>query len=119
MPDVGWIEHRRGDGALVGWLVPEGEAFHVIDLLGRTHTSVPLDWFDAEETLDALGIGYLADQYSLRLADGTERRVRIGDVSTAGILAVADDFGDALAIGSKPELFSLPFPAPDELTWIG
>jgi selenophosphate synthetase-related protein len=114
-----WIEHRRGDGALVGWLVPDGEAFHVVDLLGRTRTDAPIDWVAAEEALDTLGIGYLADRYTLRMPDGAERRVRIGDVSTSGIIAVADDFGIASAIGAKPELFSLPFPAPAELTWIG
>jgi hypothetical protein len=45
--------------------------------------------------------------------------VRIGDVSTSGIIAVADDFGSASAIGAKPELFALPFPAPPELIWVG
>jgi len=114
-----WIEHRRGDGELAGWLVPEGDGFHVVDLLGRTRTDEPLDWVEAEETLDTLGIGYLADRYSLRLPDGFERRVRIGDVSTSGIVAVADELGSASAIGAKPELFALPFPAPDELTWVG
>lgn len=114
-----WIEHRRGDGELVGWMVPEGEAFHVVDLLGRTRTHAPLPWFDAEEVLDALGIGYLADLYSLRRPDGVERRVRIATVSTSGVVAVADDFGSASVVGAKPELFELPFPAPDELNWIG
>lgn len=114
-----WIEHRRGDGQLVGWIVPDGGAFHVVDLLGRMRTEAPLDWLSAEEALDALGIGYLADRYSLRLRDGSVRPVRIGDVSTAGIVAVADDLGSASAIGAKPERFALPFPAPDELTWIG
>lgn len=119
MSQAEWIEHRRGDGERLGWMVPEGEGFHVVDLLGRTRTEAPLDWLAAEETLDALGIGYLADRYSLRLPDGVERRVRIGEVNTSGIVAVADDFGSASAVGAKPERFALPFPAPDELTWIG
>lgn len=114
-----WIEHRRGDGERLGWLVPEGDGFAVVDLLGRTRTEAPLDWLAAEEMLDALGIGYLADRYSLRLPNGVELRVRIGEVDTSGIVAVADDFGSASAIGAKPERFALPFPAPDELTWIG
>jgi hypothetical protein len=103
----------------VGWLVPEGEEFHVVDLLGRTRTDAPLDWVDAEEALEALGIGYLADRYTLRMPDGADRRVRIGNVSMSGIVAVADDFGSASAIGARPELFALPFPAPAELSWIG
>ena len=114
-----WVEHRRDDGVLLGWIVPEGDAFHIVDLLGRTRTTVPLDWVDAEEALDALGIGYLADRYSLRLAEGEEQRVRIGEVNTSGIVVVADDFGSASAVGAKPKRFALPFPAPDELTWIG
>jgi hypothetical protein len=119
MSRLEWIEHRRGDGELLGWMVPEGDLFHIVDLLGRIRTDEPLDWFDAEEALAALGIGYLADRYSLRLPNGEERRVRIGEVHTSGIVAVADDFGSASAIGAKPERFALPFPAPDELTWIG
>jgi hypothetical protein len=43
----------------------------------------------------------------------------IGDVSTSGIIVVADDLGSASAIGAKPELFALPFPAPPELSWLG
>jgi len=119
MSRAGWIEHRRDDGERLGWIVAEGELFHVVDLLGRTRTDAPLDWFDAEQVLDTLGIGYLADRYTLRLPDGVERRVRIGEVDTSGIVAVADDFGSASVIGAKPERFALPFPAPAELTWIG
>jgi hypothetical protein len=72
-----------------------------------------LDWPDAEEALETLGIGYLANRYSLRLADGVGRRVRVGEVSASGIVVVADDFGSASAIGAKPESFELPFPAPE------
>ena len=119
MSPAEWIEHRRGDGQRLGWIVPDGDGFHAVDLLGRTRTDAPLDWFDAEATLDALGIGYLADRYSLLLPDGVERRVRIGEVDTSGIVAVADDFGSASVIGARPERFALPFPAPAELTWMG
>jgi hypothetical protein len=119
MSQAEWIEHRRADGELLGWIVPGGTGFHVVDLLGRTRTDAPVDWLDAEETLETLGIGYLADRYSLRLPDGVERRVRIGEVNTTRIVAVADDFGSASVIGAKPELFALPFPAPEELSWVG
>lgn len=30
-----WLEFRRGDRELVGWIVPEGEDFATYDLLGR------------------------------------------------------------------------------------
>jgi hypothetical protein len=41
--------------------------------------------------------------------------VRISEVSTSGIVVVADDFGKASAVGAKPETFELPFPAPGSL----
>lgn len=111
----GWIEHRRGDRELLGWIVPDGDGFTVVDLLGRARTDEPVDWLAAEELLDALGIGYLADRYTLVLADGTPRPVRIGEVSTSGVTVVADDFGAASAVGADPERFRLPFPVPPEV----
>ncbi len=109
-----WIEHRRPDGETVGWIVPEGEGFRARDLLGREVTGV-VDWLTAEETLDELGIGYLADRYQLRLPDGAERPVRIAEASIRGITVVADEFGAASAVGGTLERFRLAFPAPEEL----
>lgn len=115
MPTPDWIEHHRHDGEHVGWMVPAADRFHVVDLLGRQRTEAPVDWHDAEEALETLGIGYLAHRYSLRLADGLERRVRISEVSTSGIIVLADDFGSASAMGANPETFELPVPAPENL----
>ncbi len=116
MPAPDWIEHRRSDGEEhVGWIVSAGEGFHVIDLLGRQRTEAPVDLSHAEDALETLGIGYLANRYSLRLPDGGERRVRIGEVSSSGIVVLADDFGSASAVGANPEAFELPFPAPEGL----
>lgn len=115
MPTPDWIEHRRSDGQLVGWMVTAGDGFHVVDLLGRQRTVDPVDWLAAEDELEALGIGYLAHRYSLRLPDGSERRVRIGEVSTSAIVVVADDLGSASAVGANPAACELPFPAPEGL----
>ena len=108
-----WIEHRRGDRELLGWMLPQGDGFVVIDLLGRPRTE-PLEWIAAEEFLERLGIGYLADRY---VHDG--RPVRIGEVSTAGITVVVDDFGAASAVAPPgvpgPERIRLPFPVPADL----
>ena len=112
MTPADWIEHRRGDRELLGWMEPAGDGFHVIDLLGRPRTDSPVDWLAAEELLEGLGIGYLADRYTLVLDDGTERLVRVGEVSTAGVTVVADDWGSASAVGANPERFRLPFPVP-------
>ena len=108
-----WIEHRRGDRELLGWMLPQGDGFVVVDLLGRPRTE-PLEWLAAEEFLEQLGIGYLADRY-VYTADGAERLVRIGEASPAGITVVADDWGSASAVGSHPERFRLPFPVPAEM----
>ncbi|HEY1531035.1 MAG TPA: hypothetical protein VGF80_09485 [Galbitalea sp.] len=106
-----WIEHRRGDRERLGWMLPEGDGFVVIDLLGRRRTE-PLDWFSAEQFLDELGIGYLAEPFELRLEDGTWLRVRILEVSTERIRVKRDDWGDM----TVPLLeHTVPFPLPDEL----
>ena len=110
-----WIEHRRDDRELVGWIVPEGEGFRPVDRLGRWVTAAPVDWLEAEEILEALGIGFLADRYLLRLPDGTERPVRISEASPDGVIVVADEYGAASAVGANSDRFRLPFPAPADL----
>jgi len=106
-----WIEHRRWDGELVGWIRPHGEGFVAYDLLGRTVSEV-IDWLPAEETLETLGIGYLAEPFELRLDDGEWLRVRITEVSTDAIRVKKDDWG---AIGAPRLDFTLPFPLPEQL----
>lgn len=106
-----WIPHRRGDGELVGWMRPEGDGFVPVDLLGRSRAG-RLDWLAAEELLDELGIGYLADPYALELPDGTVLRVRIVEVATSGIRVKLDDFG---AIDGPRQNYELSWPMPPEL----
>ena len=109
--DTDWIEHRRGDRERLGWMLPEGDGFVVIDLLGRRCTEA-LDWFAAEQFLDELGIGYLADPFELLLEDGHWLRVRILEVSTETIRVKRDDWGDM----NVPLLeYTVPFPIPDRL----
>lgn len=74
-----------------------------------------MEWVEAEAALEERGIGYLADRYGLLLPDGTERPVRIAEVSSEGIIVVADEFGAASAVGAHPARISLPFPAPTNL----
>lgn len=107
-----WIEHRRGiDGELLGWMRSEGDRFVVVDLLGRDRSDA-LEWLDAEEAMDELGMGYLADPYELQLESGEWLRVRIAEVSTQEIRVKKDDWG---AIDIPQVMFTLPFPAPDTL----
>ena len=107
-----WIEHRRGDGERVGWMRPQGDGFVAVDLLGRDVTD-EVDWLDAEETLDALGIAYLAEPYLMDRLDAGPLRVRIVEVSPAGIRVKEDDFGD-MSGPARPR-FDLPWPIPREL----
>lgn len=110
-----WIEHRRDDRERVGWIAPEGELFWPIDVLGRRVTAEPVEWLDAEQLLEELGIAFLADRYLLRLPDGTERPVRIAETTPLGLIVVADEFGTASAVGVPSDRFTLPFPVPDDL----
>lgn len=114
LPDD-WIEHRRGDRELVGWIAPHGDGFLAHDILGRPIGTGPLDWLAAEETLEAVGIGFLADRHQLTLPDGTTRPVRISEVDTRRIVVVADEYGSASAVGADVDSFELPFPAPASL----
>ncbi|MDO8383085.1 MAG: hypothetical protein Q7T17_08920 [Microbacterium sp.] len=110
--DPDWIEHRRSDDReRVGWMKPVEDGFVAIDLLGRPRTDV-VDWLHAEETLDALGIGYLADPYELRLESGDWLRVRIAEVSPAGVRVKKDDWGDM----SAPQIYyEVAFPVHEDL----
>ena len=90
---------------------PEGDGFVAIDRLGRERTEV-VDWFTAEETLDALGIGYLADKFELRLESGDWLQVRIVEVLPDEIRVKKDDWGD---MNAPQTYYSVAFPMPDSL----
>jgi hypothetical protein len=114
-PSSDFIEHRRSDGELVGWLRPEGEGFVPVDLLGREHGGA-VDWLEGEKHLESLGLRYLADPYVLRLEDGTELRVRIMEVSTDRIIVKTEDFG---AIDVPVVRYELAWPMPPTLSPLG
>lgn len=106
-----WIEHRRGDKELIGWIVPEGEHFATVDLLGRR--CEPVDWLTAEERLDELGIGYLADPFAYWKSPGTWVRVRLLEVSPHGITVQEGIYDDPS--GEELPQHRLTWPIPDEL----
>lgn len=110
VPD-NWIEHRRGDNELIGWIVPEGEEFATVDLLGRR--SEPVDWLTAEERLEEMGIGYLADHFALRKAPDQWVRVRLVEISPDGIVVQEDDYDDPT--GEALPSHRLPWPVTNEL----
>lgn len=105
-----WIEQRRNDRELLGWVVPHGEDFVAVDLLGRT--SPPCDWLGIEEDFESTGIGYLALPYLYRPEGEPEVQVRILEVSPAGITVKVDDYGDVTA---ELKTYRLRWPVEDQL----
>ena len=106
-----WIEHRRpGDRELLGWVRPAGDDVVAVDRLGRDLTG-PVDWFAAEEALDAHGLAWLAQPWEL-VGEGDAVRVAIVEVRPDRVVVRTDDFG---AIDADVETHVLPFPAPATL----
>ena len=117
-----WIPHRREDGELIGWIdmaVAEPKLVP-IDRLGRAMDPVE-DWFEAEETLDSIGLRFLAERYSYRGGGGSHDdddeaahavTVRISHVYddrivlTTALTDAVEDVGREIVV---------PFPAPEGL----
>ena len=69
------------------------------------------DWAAAEACLDELGLGWLAEVWTLDTDDGP-LRVRIVQVAPDGVVVQTDDFG---AIDVPVDRYDLPWPSPPEL----
>ncbi|MEZ5085341.1 MAG: hypothetical protein R2722_03505 [Tessaracoccus sp.] len=106
-----WTPHRRDDGEQLGWIRPEGDEWVPVDVLGR-ELSGPVDWLEAEETLDDHGLGYLAESWLLEREDGRATRVRIIEVTPEHIVVKGEDFG---AIDIHTQIYELPWPLPATL----
>lgn len=113
---VEWVEVRRSDRELIGWLRPEADEWMPVDLLGRDAALEAVDFARGESVLEERGLGFLAERWSLSLADD-EVFVRLSEVSTSRVIAVLDDYGAAAAVmpGREPVRWVLPWPAPQEL----
>ena len=70
---------------------PIDEGLAAIDLLGRRRTGV-VNRMYAEETLDELGLSYVADPHQLRLDGGGWLRVGMAELSSATIGVKKDDW---------------------------
>ena len=106
-----WITHLGGaNREPIGWIVPRGEGFVAIDLLGRERSGT-VDWLEAEEALDELGIRYLAAPYELVTGSGASK-VYIAEATPDFVRVKEDDFND---INSDQTFHTLPFPVPEEL----
>ena len=108
MSRADWLEHRRADGELVGWLLLEGEVFVSIDRLGRRIGAST----KAERALDDLGISFLAGPFELRQDDGSWIPVRIIEASLSEVRVKEEDFG---AVGGTLIEYILTVPVGDGL----
>ncbi len=113
-----WTPHRRDDGELIGWIRPADDEWIGVDLLGRDVADAR-EWLDAEEVLEAHGIGWLADIWMLDGEADAPLRVRIveaspGAVGRPGRVVVKLDDGGAVG-GPPTPRFELPWPAPARL----
>lgn len=115
-----WTPHRRDDGELVGWIRPgpaSPDDWVAVDLLGRT-ASGPVDWLEAEATLEERGLAWLGEVWMLERPDRPALRVRLVEVTPGGadepgrVVVQTDDYGN---IHAPVERFELPWPAPGML----
>jgi hypothetical protein len=107
-----WTPHRRSDDReLVGWIRPDGEGWIAVSLLGHEVTGV-VDWLEAEQALEAVGLAWLADVWMLEREGRGPLRVRLVEVTPDHVLVKTDDYG---AIDAPVEQFELPWPPPPTL----
>lgn len=103
--------YRRDDGELVGWILPRGDGWYGIDLLGREVVESE-DWLAVEDALDETGIAFLADVWTFEHPTAGALRVRMVEVTPERIVIKTDDFG---AIDAPVTTFTLPWPLPATL----
>ena len=111
MIPAGGVPHRREDAELVGWIVPEGDDWTAVDLLGRVVAS-SVEWLDAEAALEERGLEYLADPWILDRPGEAPTLVRMVEVTPDRIVVKVDDFGD---VSRYAERYEVTWPIPSTL----
>ncbi|MDG6110262.1 hypothetical protein Daura_20610 [Dactylosporangium aurantiacum] len=111
-----WIEYRRDeDGELLGYLRPVDDAsgqYVPVTVFGYA-IGAPGDEYDAQQVLEAIGLSYLADRWSLTLDGRSEPiSVQIVEASPQQVLVKNVDFGYEGDIGT---IFRLDVPIGDSL----
>lgn len=108
-----WYPHKREDGEVIGYIAADGDLWRAFDILGRPVVG-SVEWLEAEEALEAYGLGPLIEPHVL-VHDGRERRVRIVEVTPEHVTLVDDEDGAANVVGGPHETFTLTLPVGDEL----
>ena len=113
IPSV-WREHRRqDDDELLGYIVPTDEAFQARTVFGYTVGAV-CDQQHAEQTLESIGLSYLAERWLL-IIDGRDEpiTVQIVEATPAKVTVKSVDYGYK---GDYGTAFTLDVPIqPDRL----
>src|SRR5690625_3282784 len=109
-----WIEHRREDGELVGWIRSCGEGFVAVDVLGREVTA-EVDGLPGGEAWENGARSSLRQRGVWGLQVGTAQRVGSPAVGAEAIRVREDDFAAAAVVGAPVRDHVLPFPAPPAL----
>jgi hypothetical protein len=110
-----WIEYRREDGELLGYLRPaEGAAGRYVPVTVFGYAlGCAGDESEAQQVLDAIGLSYLADRWSLTLdGRGEPISVQIVEASPQQVLVRNVDYGYDGDIGTT---FRLDVPVDDSL----
>lgn len=100
--------HRLDDGELIGYLVADdGDLVVPVNLVGHP-VGEAMDVFAAEQTLEDVGMSYLAEKWILRHADGSDQRVVILEVDAEHVVVGNADFamvmGRPIDIGDRVRL---------------
>lgn len=98
MIPVDWIDHRRADGEVVGYLVFEGDAWTPHSLLG-VPVGKPGELADAETRLDELGLAALIEPWEFVDGSGAARRVVIREINRSFVTIQSAEF--ALVAGAS------------------
>ena len=109
-----WKEHRRqDDDELLGYIVPTDEAFQARTVFGYPVGAVS-DQQHAEQTLESIGLSYLAERWLLSI-DGRDEpiTVQIVEATASKVTVKSVDYGYE---GDYGTAFTLDVPIqPDRL----
>ncbi len=103
-----WVPHyREYDGELLGYLVPDGEAYVPVTIFGYA-LDTAADEYDATHVLEAVGLSYLADTWLLSIdGRGDPTNVQIVEASPHLLRVKSVDYGWEQDYGT---LIDLPVP---------
>ncbi len=109
-----WIAHRREhDDELLGFLAPGGVRVQPHVTVFGYPIADPTDREEAKESLDRLGLSYLAERWTLEREGQEPIQVEIVEASPERVVVKNVDFGSELEYGTR---FALSAPVDERLT---